>query len=105
MTIQSQSTLPTDRKGKAAQVINPYTTATRATGQITEPFGDSRLVRCVLSADGYIRISTAATLASASDIPMFANVPEYFHVKVGQKISVSGATLTYTIGAQDDEKL
>lgn len=105
MTAPSQTTLPTDRKGKAAQVINPYTTAQRTTGQITAAFADSRIVRCVLSADGYIRISTADTVAAATDIPMFENIPEYFHVKVGQKLSVLNATLTYTIGAKDTETL
>lgn len=101
--IPSQTTLPTDQDGRTGQLINPYSTNTLTTGLITDAFTTGRYVRFVLNADGFIRISKEATIASAVDIPMTEGVVEYFFVKKTQRISVLGATLTYTLGAGKDE--
>lgn len=73
---------------------------TGTAGTITNGVGSStQVVRVWLSTAGYIKIGASPT-ATTSDIPMPANVPEYFIVSPGDKVSAiqasSGGNLNVT---------
>lgn len=60
------------------------------------------VVRIVVTSDAFIKIGTSPT-ATANDIFIPANVPEYFGIKTGEKVSAiqssAGGTLYVTEGA------
>lgn len=61
---------------------------TTSAGTITNPISDGvQVIRVWLTTAGFIKISTAGTSATTSDIPMPATTPEYFIVPPGSKVS------------------
>lgn len=75
-------------KPGATQVVAYTGTA----GTIANPIGSGiQVIRVVATSAGYISIGTSPT-ATTSDIYMPANVPEYFYVPAGVKVSAIQAS-------------
>lgn len=73
---------------------------TGTAGVITNPVGSyTTLCRIVVTSNAYIAFGTAPT-ATTSDVYMPANVPEYFTIRPGEKVSAvqdaAGGTLIVT---------
>lgn len=73
---------------------------TGTAGTIDDVIGDGVLiVRVVVTTDAFIKIGKAVT-ATANDVPLFANQPEYFSCSAGMVVSAiqssSGGTLHVT---------
>lgn len=99
------SNLARSLDGSPIHALRPNTTQsvayTGTAGTITNAVGaKTTVVRVVVSTDAYIAVGASPT-ATANDMPMTADMPEYFRVIPGvDKISAiqasSGGTLTVT---------
>ena len=91
--------LAKDRFNHAIQALAPSTTQTVAISGTSAATANALsketvVIRVLATTACFIRIGTGTPTATTSDVPISANVPEYFRVNGNETIKVAGIQLT-----------